>query len=675
MQGAQEKIGTLDVALEHARRLLRTDASLAAEQCREILKSVPGHPAAILYLGAARRALGDTQGALELLEPLARSQPNSADTFLELGLSLARAGRGNDAIAALRRAVALKPDLEAAWLSLADHLFAVGDQAGADEAYARHIKAAARDPELLRAAVAMEENNIPVAEALLRERLKKSPTDVAAIRMLAEVAGRLGRNQDAEILLRRCVELAPTFQPARHNLALVLHRENKAAQALEQLEILLKSNGRNPGYLATKAAVLGRVAEFGQAIAIYEHLIAEYPGHTRMWLSYGHTLKTSGRQEDAIRAYRRCIELQPDFGEAYWSLADLKTFRFDANDVEAMRVQLARADLSDEDRRQFSFALGKALEDAGEYAESFQHYLTGNALRRKMVRYEPRDNSLRVRRSKEGFTREFFAARQGYGSPAVDPIFIVGLPRAGSTLLEQILSSHSMVEGTMELPDIISMARALRVSHKQDGSAALYQALVSLDADAARALGEEYLARTRIQRKTDRPFFIDKMPNNFAHIGLIHLILPNARIVDARRHPLACCLSGFKQNFARGQSFTFGLEEIGQYYRDYVELMAHFDDVLPGRIHRVIYEHMVEDTENEVRRLLAYCGLPFEEGCLRFYENRRAVRTASSEQVRRPIYREGVDQWRNFEPWLEPLKRALGPVLDAYPEVPVFGGT
>ncbi len=335
-----------------------------------------------------------------------------------------------------------------------------------------------------------------------------------------------------------------------------------------------------------------------------------------------------------------------------------------------MQAQLRRNDLSEEDRFHFHFSLGKAFEDAGDYAKSFEHYEQGNRLRREMVQYEAEETSEQMRRSKQLLTSEFFAAREGWGSSAPDPIFIVGLPRAGSTLLEQILSSHPLVEGTMELPDIIDMARSLGGGRARGEASKYPEVLAELSADQLRELGDQYIANTRIQRKTDAPFFIDKMPNNFAHVGLIQLMLPHAKIIDARRHPLGCCFSGFKQHFARGQHFTYGLDDIGRYYRDYVELMAHFDAVLPGRVHRVIYETLVDDTEREVRRLLDYCGLPFDERCLRFYENDRAVRTASSEQVRRPIYRDGVDHWQHYESWLEPLKRALGPVLESYPAVP-----
>ena len=667
-----EPTASLQVALAHAGRLLATAPALAAEQAQEILRAVPGQPMARLLLGAAHNARGATAQAIAILAPLAEQQPRWGAVQLELGIGLGRIGRGNEALAALRRAVTLDPTLPQAWLALADHLSATGDSAGAQQAYANHVRHSTRDPALMRAGAALANNRIPEAEALLRAHLKRVPTDVVAIRMLAEVGARLGRNDDAETLLARCVELAPGFEPARQQYAMMLHRNNKPGEALAEVESLLAADARNPGNRNLKAVVLCRLGDYATALGLYDGILAEYPGHAKIWMSYGHALKTAGRQDEAVAAYRRSIALEPGFGEAYWSLANLKTVRFDADDLAAMRAQLARTDLAVEDRYHFEFALGKALEDSGDYAASFAHYEAGNAQRRGTIHYSADETTSRVDRACRTFTREFFGARAGAGCAAPDPIFIVGLPRAGSTLLEQILSSHSAVEGTMELPELISLTRDLRKRTDAPESTPYHDVLAALDHAELRALGEHYLDHTRVQRRSDAPFFIDKMPNNFAHVGLIHLMLPNARIIDARRHPLACCLSGFKQHFARGQHFTYGLEDIGRYYRDYVRLMAHFDSVLPGRVHRVVYEAMVEDTESQVRHLLAYCGLPFEDGCLRFFENTRAVRTASSEQVRRPIYKEGVDHWRHYEPWLDPLKAALGPVLDAYPEVPQF---
>ena len=662
--------GTVEQALAHATRLLDSDPALAAEQLTEILKVVEAHPAALRLLAQARSSQGDDQGALDILVPLARTQPNWAMVHLDLGLALGRDGRGQEAIDALRRAVALKPELPQAWRVLGDHLMAAGEQDAADSAYASHVRHSTRDPRLLDAAIALAENRIPAAEALLREHLKQAPTDVAAIRMFAEVAARLDRNEDALNLLARCLELAPSFHAARQNYALVLHRSNQPEQALVEIERLLAAEPGHPGCRNLKAAVLCRIGEYEPAIRIYADLLEHYPRNAKVWVSYGHALKTAGYGDRAITAYRRSLELEPSFGEVWWSLANLKTYRFSADDLAAMRRQLARTDLAEDDRLHLEFAAGKALEDAGEYETSFRHYAQGNAIRHAQLHYSADDTHVRVQHIRKHYTRDFFAERAGAGSPARDPIFIIGLPRAGSTLIEQILSSHSQVEGTMELPEVTSITRMLRTQGDADSAMPYHGALAALDADALRALGERYLEHTRIQRKTAAPLFIDKMPNNFMHIGLIQLMLPNAKIIDARRHPLGCCFSGFKQHFARGQSFSYDLDDLGRYYRDYVALMAHFDAVLPGRIHRVVYEHMVEDTEGEVRRLLEYCGLPFEESCLRFFQNARPVRTASSEQVRQPIYREGVDHWRHYAPWLVPLELALGPVLESYPGVP-----
>jgi predicted Zn-dependent protease len=676
MIGSQpDPTGSVEVALTHASRLLARDPALAAEQAREILKVIPAHPRARLILGAAHRIVGQTRAALDLLGPLAREYPDSAPACLELGIALGEGGRRAEAIAVLQRAVKLKPDSPDGWRLLADQLDAQGDADGADRARARYIKSATHDPRLMGAAAALVENDLPVAEARLRSHLQGYPKDVAALRMLAEVAGRLRRYADAQSLLERCLELAPSFDAARHNYAVVLNRQVKASDALLQVELLLAREPRHPGYRNLQAAILVNVGDYSKSIKVYEAVLAEYPQQPKIWMSYGHSLRTAGRQADSIAAYRRAISMEPTLGEAWWSLANLKTFRFDEADVQALRAALARVDLSDDDRLHFEFSLGKALEDENEYSSSFVHYSRGNSIRARLHVYSADENSEYVQLSKALFTPEFFAARAGSGAAAADPIFIIGLPRSGSTLLEQILASHSLVEGTMELPQIPQLAHRLAGDAQAVHGKGFLQALAGLGADELRALGESYLDSTRVVRKSGTPFFIDKMPNNCLYVGLIQLILPNARIIDARRHPLGCCFSCFKQHFARGQNFTYSLEDIGRYYRDYVQLMAHFDATLPGRMHRVFYERLIEDTEAEVRRLLAYCGLPFEAGCLDFHNNERAVRTASSEQVRQPIFRAGMDHWRHYEAWLDPLRAALGPVLEAYPAVPVsFSG-
>jgi tetratricopeptide (TPR) repeat protein len=534
----------------------------------------------------------------------------------------------------------------------------------------KQVQESLNNPRLRLAAIAMNRNDIPQAEQLLKAHLYEAPTDAPAIRMLAEVAARLGRDEDAIRLLERCLELAPGFDAARYQYAIMLHRRNDPTRALAEIERLLAADSRNPAYRNLAAVILSRVGEYQRSSRLYADLVKEYPANAKVWLSYGHVLKTEGRQEECVAAYRRSITHDPAFGEAYWSLANLKTFRFTDSDIAAMRENVENPAVDETNRWHLHFALGKAYEDAGDYAASFEHYAKGNALYRSRNPYDAATNTKRVERMMAVFTRERFAAHAGGGCPDPGPIFIIGMPRAGSTLLEQILSSHSAIEGTTELPEIITMARELHALAEREDIGSYADVLVEMSPEALRQLGERYLERTRVHRKTDRPHFIDKMPNNFLHVAMIQLALPNAKIIDARRHPMACCFSNFKQHYARGQRFSYDLTDLGLYYRDYVRLMAHFDEVLPGRVHRVFYERMVEDTEAEVRRLLDYCGLPFEPGCLRFFENERPVRTASSEQVRQPIYREGVDQWRRFEPWLDPLKTALGPVLTAYPEVP-----
>jgi tetratricopeptide (TPR) repeat protein len=672
MSGAADPTGTLEVALAHASQLLQRNPTLAAEQATEILSAVPHHPLARLILGSARRLLGDPVAALGVLEPLAQEQTQSVPVLLELGVARGEAGHGIDAVAAFRRATQLNSESAEAWRLLADSLDVGGDGVGADSARARYLKAATRDPQLMDAANALVENRLPAAESRLREHLKRAPTDVAALRMLAEVAARLRRYADAQGLLERCLDLAPSFDAARHNYAVVLNRQGKAAAALPQVERLLVKEPRNPNYRNLKGAIHANLGNFGETIAVYEGVLKEYPHQPKIWMSYAHALRTAGRQEESVAMYRHAIELQPTLGEAYWSLANLKTVRFADQDISAMRAALGKNDLDDEDRLHFEFSLGKALEDAAQFEGSFAHYAAGNALRRKHHPYDADENTRYVRGSNALYAARFFAERAGQGAAEADPIFILGMPRAGSTLVEQILSSHSLVEGTMELPNIPQLAAELAGREDQDAEVRFVRAVAALGAEDLRALGERYLVATRVQRKTSAPFFIDKMPNNCLYVGLIHLILPNAKIIDARRHPLGCCFSVFKQHFARGQNFSYRLEDIGRYYRDYVELMAHFDRVLPGRVHRVFYESLIQEPELQVRRLLDYCQLPFEEKCLRFYENERAVRTASSEQVRQPIYREGLDHWRHYEPWLGELKDTLSDVLECYPAVPQF---
>ena len=651
--------GSLAAALERARALLAAGSAGAERQALAILAAVPGHPEAALILGTAYRHQGRVAKARAVLEALVRAQPLAAAAHYEWGATQAELGETGAAIASLRRAVALKPALAAAWRMLGDLLILSGEPAQADAAYAQLLRASVHDPALREAAEALCDGDLPRAERLLRAHLAAAPTDVAALRMLAELGTRLGRYAEAETLLVRCLALMPSFTPARHNYAMVLFRQNKAEAAIPHIERLLQDDPRDPSTRNLLAACLATIGEYARAIEIYEGVLQTSPGQPKAWLGYGHALKTAGRPGDAVSAYRRAIALAPGMGEAYWSVANLKTAEFAPAEIDAMSTQLARGTLTNEDRFHLHYALGRALEQTQSYEASFQHYAEGARLRRSEVTYSADRTTAQLERARRLLTDEFFAARKQGGCPDAAPIFIVGLPRAGSTLIEQILSSHSAVEGTMELPELANISRDLGRSQAAYPDA-YPDSLARLSPDERTQLGQRFLDRTRIHRKTDKPFFIDKMPNNFVHLGLIRLILPRAKIIDARRHPMASCFSAFKQHFARGQHFSYDLTELGRNWRDYAALMAHVDAVLPGFVHRVTYEDMVADTAGETRRLLAHLGLDFEPACLRFYENARPVRTASSEQVRRPINREGLDHWRHYEPWLGPLKAALG---------------
>ncbi len=626
-----EPVGTISAALAQASLLLRSDPTLAEEQALEILKVAPNHSKATLTLGLARARMGRHQEAAEALRLAAQSEPGSSE----------------------------------AWRALGDQLTLLEDAQGADEAYAHAIRASVSDPKLMEAALALCEGKLAIAERLLRAHLYAKPTDVAAIRMFAEVGARLGRYEDSEKLLQRALELAPSFTAARHNYAIVLNRQSKAVEALAQIDLLLERDGDNPAYRFLKAAALTRIGEYEAAIALYRQLLEKNPRNARSWLNLGHAAKTAGRQDEGVVAYLKCIELAPHFGEAYWSLANMKTYRFDDDAVAAMHAQLGRTELSEEDRYHFHYTLGKAYEDRCEFARAFEHYMDGARLRRLGLHYDADDTTAAMHQQRQVFSPQFLASRSGQGAPDRDPIFIVGLPRAGSTLIEQILSSHSRVEGTMELPDIMMIAKSIGGGRLRGG--AYPDAIAAMSSEHLRALGAQYLASTKVQRKTDRPFFIDKMPNNFQHLGLISVILPNAKIIDARRHPIGNCFSAFKQHFARGQGYSYDLDDLGRYYADYIAVMDHFERALPERIHRVHYEAMVANPETEIRRLLDYCELPFEAACLDFHATKRAVRTASSEQVRQPLYSDAVDHWRHYEPWLGSLKKALGPIAENYP--------
>ncbi|MBT8080737.1 MAG: sulfotransferase [Gammaproteobacteria bacterium] len=653
--------GSIETAVRNAAELLARDPRLAEEQALEILKVYPGTVDAKRILAAAYRLQKSPQKGLDVLLPLLAANDDSAEFLHEIALCMGGVGRGDDAVEALRKAVTIDPTFAAAWDSLGHQLVVAGDEKGSREAFNRHFRLTTPHPELADALELLHDGKQAKAERIVRDLLKKHPTEVTAIKVLSDIGVKVGQLKDASNLLERCLELAPNYHAARHSYAIVLMRRQMPESAIEETERLLAQEPNNPNFLTLKASILNRIGDQAGALDLYEKVLKNYPRQARAQMSFGHTLHAVGRVDEAIEAYKKCISLSPEVGEAYWSLANLKTFRFSDEDIDNMREQVTTEGGDADDQSHLAFALGKALEDRKEFDESFNYYRRGNAIRRVAHRHSIKVNVLDSLRQIRALPQTFFEQRKGWGYDAPDPIFIVGLPRAGSTLLEQILSSHSKIEGTAELMDIITIARGLGNKSRENPAGRYPEVLAELTEKQVREFGESYLETTRIQRTTDKPFFVDKMPNNFQHVGLIHLILPNSKIIDARRHPMGGCFSGFKQLFARGQTFTYGLEEIGKYYRDYVRVMDHWDDVLPGRVHRVQYEEMVADTEQQIRALLDYCGLDFEEQCLRFYETERSIRTPSAEQVRKPIYKEGLEQWRNFEAHLEPLKEALGP--------------
>ena len=627
-----------------------------------LLEEVPENRDVLYLVAVSQRYLGRIDDALGTLRRFEELHPDFGRLFQERGHCYRTAGDSARAIEAYRQAVGLNPSLLASWKALAALCRPAGQTREAAAATEQALQLERLPAPVLSASGMLAEGDIYGAERILRQFLLKHGNHLEAMRLLAQIGLQLDVLDDAEFLLESVLTFDPSYHIARYDYAVVLGKRHKHAAALEEARKLLRIDPRHRAFRTVYATACVGLGDHEEALRVYRELLTETPHNPELHLSVAHALKTQGRQAQAIEAYRAAAAARADFGDAYWSLANLKTYRFADEELARMRALETAPATSLIDRYHLCFALGKALEDRGEYEESFRYYERGNAFKKSESRFDVGAMERNLRLQASLCTREFLAARSGGGCDRADPIFIVGLPRAGSTLLEQILASHSQVEGTMELADIPRMVQQLAGRENRDTPSRYPGLLAELTPAERLRLGEKYLADTRVYR-TGRPYFIDKMPNNFRHIGLIHLILPKARIIDARREPLACCLSNFKQLFASGQEFTYSLEDLGRYYRAYVEIMAHWDAVLPGRILRVQHEELVEDLEHHVRRILDFVGLDFEPACLEFYKTERSIRTASSEQVRQPIYREGLDQWRNFEPWLGPLRAALGELV------------
>ncbi|MFI4867828.1 MAG: sulfotransferase [Steroidobacterales bacterium] len=647
---------------ELANRGRHAEALGAAET---LAVQVPENRDVLLLIALCQRHCNRVPEALATLTRLEQLHPRFSRLYQERGSCYVVMRDAPRAIDAFLHGVNINPALPASW-SMLEGLYRMSGQAENAAMAAAHVATLRHLPaEIVQATSLFSDGELLPAENIVRAYLLRHGNHIEAMRLLARIGMAREVLDDAELLLEAVLTLAPDYRAARHDYALVLVERHKYLQAREQLEKLLQLEPENRHYRTLYATACVGLGEHEKAIALYRELLAGAPAAPDLHLSIAHSLKTIGRRDEAVEAYRAAAATRPNYGDAYWSLANLKTYRFLDQEIARMRAEEAAPGTPLVDRYHLCFALGKAYEDRAEYARSWHYYERGNALKRGESRYRPEIIESNTRLQIATCTREFLAARTGVGAPDPDPIFIVGLPRSGSTLLEQILASHSGVEGTQELSDVQRIVLELQGREPNLDNPRYPGVLVGMKPGDFHRLGEKYLHDTRVYR-TGKPYFIDKMPNNFRHIGLIHLMLPNARIIDARREPMACCFSNLKQLFANGQEFTYSVEDIARYYRTYLELMQHWDEVLPGRVLRLWHEDVVEDLEGSVRRLLDFCGLEFEPACVEFYKTERSIRTASSEQVRQPIFREGLDQWRHYEPWLGPLKDALGDALLRY---------
>lgn len=643
------------------RQLYAGDTKGSLSSAESILNAQPNTIEALYIKAVCHRYLKDFDQALATLNRLKSHEPEFGRAYQEEGHLRLAQSKKTEALALFQLACAANPALDASWRAQAGLLAEAGRTAAAAQAQAQADRLAALPRELMAVSNFIHEGKLLRAENLCRRFLQANPHHIEAMRLLADIGARLSSLEEADFLLESALEFDPQNIQVRLDYITVLRKRQKHDQALAHAKYLLDTDPNNPVFQSHYAVECLQANDLNNALLMFDKVLETLPNDAATLTSKGHVLKTIGAQQDAIESYRAAISANPEHGDAYHALANLKTYVFPESEHDAMLNVEQKPYVSPATRVQLCFALGKSFDDQHDYENACKFYKRGNELKRHQSRYDADRMDEEFKAQKSVCTKPLLERSIDHGCQAPDPIFIVGLPRAGSTLLEQILASHSQVDGTHELPNIIALSHRLRAHKKVDAVDGYPNCLNSLSADKFMEFGEKYIEDTRMHRGS-APYFIDKMPNNFRHIGLIHMMLPNAKIIDARRNPMDCCFSGFKQLFAEGQEFTYGLEQIGRYYRGYIDLMDHWDHVLPGFVLRVQYEDVVSDLEGQVRRILKHCGLPFEESCLSFHKTERAVRTASSEQVREKINTKGLEQWRPYEPWLGPLKDALGPI-------------
>ena len=635
-------------SFEHALNLLKI-----------ILKDHPEHIDSLYLAAVSSRYLRQFEESKKFIESLLIIAPDMGRAYQELGHLNRDLGDEEKAVVHYRQACELNPALTAGWNFLYQYFVKNNNKPAADHALEQINKLGSLPGVLLYIDQILNEGRLGMAEAKCRAFLKENPTHTYAMSLLAEIANRLGYFDDAEFLLEKAVEFKPDDGDLRMKYASILRKKQKFAKTMEQVNILCDKHPDNLTYQAQKASEIMQNGDHETAITLLDDILSKNPYNFSTFTSKGHAQKTLGKTDEAIKSYQSAYQIKPDHGEAFFSLANLKTYSFSSSELESMREQVSRVDLSLRDKAYFHFALAQGCEVNGQYDEAFFHLEKGNKIKNDQSQYSIERMEKELQAQIEICNDKFFHDLGNGGCDTKEPIFILGLPRAGSTLIEQILASHSMVDGTLELPNILSIAQSLRGDDIYGKLGNYPKSMESLSLDQREALGRGYIEDTKMHRK-DAPMFTDKMPNNFRHIGLIHLIMPNAKIIDARRYPLDCCFSMFKQLFAQGQEFSYGLAEAGSYYRNYVNLMDHWNSVLPDKILRVNNEDVIEDLEGQVRRMLEFLELPFEEQCISFHETDRSVRTASSEQVRRPINKDGMERWKPYSKHLKPLVDNLG---------------